>query len=289
MTGLLPFADESDFCGTIVLSGILYGIGTTVARGEPQVIPWSWRIAGAVFLVDGVMCLGEVNRITAAECLAATVHGLIAGSLALGVTLSALGAASALYRPFGLMTRKMEEQSRSKKRQREQQENERQSAEKRRRLDEEWERSRPERERRQLEDAERQALDARLKYQAQKRREDARIQCESFYSLHAPLIRRRFTKDMFDSFISRYMGDNRPPAEVEERAAQLQALIEQHVQAVAPMKKEPTIDALATWFLAEKRRIDTLSIDDELRDEHLAHLNMRYSELSQEILEKMRP
>jgi len=139
--------------------------------------------------------------------------------------------------------------------------------------------------RRQEEDARRE----RLVRQAAQRRQEARSQCELLFNLHSADIANRFTRKMFDDYMAKYMSDAEDADTVERRGVQLRDIIEQCSEQTTGCAKPGTIDQLATWFLDEKKRIETLPLDEELKEEHLAHLNIRYSELSQQILEKIRP
>ena len=56
---------------------------------------------------------------------------------------------------------------------------------------------------------------------AQRRRTDARAKASLTFSLFAPKIQGRFPQQMFDEFLSRYMGDDHPPEDVERRAEEL--------------------------------------------------------------------
>jgi hypothetical protein len=85
------------------------------------------------------------------------------------------------------------------------------------------------------------------------------------------------------------MGDSRPPEEVEERAGQLCALIDQHAHFIAPPEKETTLGELGEWFTAEMQRLDALPIDDEVKDEHRGKIHERYAELTDQLLENMHP
>ena len=123
----------------------------------------------------------------------------------------------------------------------------------------------------------------------QQRRKDARARCELLFNLYIPDMAGRFNRAMFDSFMNAYMSDAEPPDVVERRTEELCGIMEKHREAVKGSAKPASIDQLATWFLDEKKRIELLPLDDDIKDEHLAHLNIRYSELSQEILEKMKP
>jgi hypothetical protein len=123
----------------------------------------------------------------------------------------------------------------------------------------------------------------------QRRRIEARASCELAYSLHASEIGKRFPKSMFDSFIQTYMSDADHPDDVERRGKELQRIIDQHRQRVKPEKQPRTIQELAEWYLREKGRIDALPLDRELKQEHAAALDMRYAELTQELLQRIEP
>jgi len=164
-------------------------------------------------------------------------------------------------------------------------------SEERRRLREqrEWERSAPGRERADREAAARKQAEETMKGEAQKRREDARASCELFFGLHAAEIGSRYPRDQFDAFVAKYMTDKHAPEDVERRAEQLQALIEQHRELVKPTPRFATIEELARWFQEQKQRIESLPIEEKAKRTHLVELNQRYSELTSELLQKMKP
>ena len=139
-----------------------------------------------------------------------------------------------------------------------------------------------EQQRRQSETAERQAVD-------QQRRVEARAQCELLFGRHVHEIESRFPKEMLDSFMLTYMNDNQPVEAVERRGKELQRSILLHLEEERPVRKYLTIDELADWFVKEKQRIESLPIEEELREEHLVQLNMRYAELTQDMLQRMTP
>lgn len=149
--------------------------------------------------------------------------------------------------------------------------------------------------RRQRERAREQASVSRQTYEqsmlrkseAQKRRDDARASCEIFYSLHAPEIGSRFTKVMFDDFVRRHMGDERPPEYVEERSRQLREVLQQHLAKCEPPRPR-TLEELAAWFQEQKRQIDGLP-DGVNKDALRAQLNARYAEMTSQLLEEMHP
>lgn len=117
-----------------------------------------------------------------------------------------------------------------------------------------------------------------------RRREDARSRCEALYHRHAPEIGARFTRYSFDDYARKYMGDGRDPDEVEERAAQLQAIILDHLERVRPAPTFRSLGDIAAWFEEQKRQLAALP-DDRLRETMLARLKARYTELTTEFLE----
>lgn len=139
-----------------------------------------------------------------------------------------------------------------------------------------------ERQRQQQEATRRQQTD-------QTRRTEARAQCELLYTLHAPEIADRFPKSMLDAFMHAYMSDAHAPEDVERRGKELQRIIEQHRQTSKPEKKPRTIQELAEWYLAEKARIEALPLDEEIKEDHRVQLDIRYSELTQSLLQKIEP
>jgi hypothetical protein len=123
---------------------------------------------------------------------------------------------------------------------------------------------------------------------AQKRREDARAVCDMAYALVAPEIAGRFSKQDFETFVSKYMTDSFPPEQVEERAVQLKAIIRQHQEKIVPAPKFRSIQDLAVWFEAQKLEIETVQ-DQRLKATLLVQLKVRYTELTSQLLSEMSP
>ena len=122
-----------------------------------------------------------------------------------------------------------------------------------------------------------------------RRRVEARAACELAYSLHGSEIGKHFPKSMFDAFLQTYMSDADRADDVERRGKELQRIIDQHRQKVKPEKRPRTIQELAEWYVREKSRIDALPLDEELKQEHAAALDMRYAELTQDLLQRLEP
>jgi hypothetical protein len=78
---------------------------------------------------------------------------------------------------------------------------------------------------------------------AQKRREDARAGCEVLFVTHSFDIRERFTREMFDAFGARHLGDDKSPEYVEKMARELSDIIRKHLQKAEPAVSVSELDA----------------------------------------------
>lgn len=169
------------------------------------------------------------------------------------------------------------------------------AAEERRRISErerqreQEERLRPAREaaeaRRREEEAEREMERRRAK----REREDARIQCELLYDRYRSELETRFPRSMLHDYITRYLGDDRSIEEVRQRAAQLQELLQAHVDRIEPPKRFSTIEDLTMWFIGEKKRIERLEVDEAMKQTYLTRLSERYAEIADELLSESQP
>jgi hypothetical protein len=117
----------------------------------------------------------------------------------------------------------------------------------------------------------------------QRRREQARLTCELEYSRFCPEIQQRMSRAELNAYLERYMNDKVPADEVERRSMQLLALIQRDEQSM------DSIEDLAHWYIQQKAKINSLSLDDKLKNYHLAELNERYSQLSEELMRKAKP
>jgi hypothetical protein len=158
-----------------------------------------------------------------------------------------------------------------------------------RREQREWERSAPERERAQREADARKQAEATQKADSQRRRSDARANCELLYSHYAPEIGQRFPRSDLDAWINKHMADTEAPAVVEQRAEQLRRLIEYHREQIRPTPRFSNVRELAEWLNKEKAEIESLPVDERIKRTLLANLNERNAELMTQIVSNMEP
>lgn len=122
----------------------------------------------------------------------------------------------------------------------------------------------------------------------QRRRNDARAVCERQWAIRAPHISTKFTRTDFDRFVRAFMTDGHSAEEVESRARQLLEIIDAHFQAceaTKPPRRFEGIEDVTTWFIEQQARIQSLPLDEQMLDEHLARLNVTYAELCERMLE----
>jgi hypothetical protein len=119
------------------------------------------------------------------------------------------------------------------------------------------------------------------------RRIDARADCELFYDQHLEEVGKRFPREMFHSFMDKYMTDEQPVDAVERRAKELRRVIQFHRDSTKPPAKFQNVQEITNWFLHEKESLESLPINEETRAEQLIWLEQRYSELTQTMLEKI--
>jgi hypothetical protein len=89
---------------------------------------------------------------------------------------------------------------------------------------------------------------------------------------------------MFDDFCARYLHDGHPPEYVEQRAQQLQELLEQHVARVRTAVRDESVEELLAAYQRQRLVIlEAKDIDDELKDSLLVSLRGQYYEKLQRL------
>jgi len=99
-----------------------------------------------------------------------------------------------------------------------------------------------------------------------RRRDEARSRVELFYASRGPSLGERFSKAVFDDFVQRYLGDNRPAEDVERRASQLLEALQQQVDHGAPKPKQSHLDEILRTRKEQMDRLDTEDLPEEMQD-----------------------
>lgn len=284
MSTLLDILNHGDLCSLCVLGAIFLLIGSHLPDSNIRRV--GQGLAVSVFLAYEVYALDIFRPRRSEDLLSIAVRGLLAAGLTLGLSWTTLPFFTWLLRTaivfplFRIRTVTARvwrlSQERAERRRTELE---------RRRAQEKYDRSAPRRERQRLEMEEQ----ARIEAEAQHSRQEARAQCEILYSIHAPEIGQRFTRDMFQDFVTRHMGEEHPAEHVEERARQLKDILQRHLEKIDPPKKKMTLADLAQWFLGEKAQIDAAAISEEDKAALISQLEERYTKLQEKCIRGMQP
>ncbi len=119
----------------------------------------------------------------------------------------------------------------------------------------------------------------------QRRREKARLQLELLFMQAGPVIGNWFTREMFDDFVQRHLGDQHPPSDVEENARQLQSVLQQHMEEAQGNKDFVTMEDLTRWLLAEQQRIQSQPGEQPEKQSQLLDLHQRYLALASRLVQ----
>lgn len=269
--------------GMFLLLIVLYLLGSRLVNSDQKLQLVGKRIAIAAFFLFVAILAGEWKPSTADEWVMILLRSLLLAGIVLGAAWTVLPVVAFAYdHTFGAVFHTMDDWSRTARLRAERRKADREQ----RKRNAEWERDRPRREREAHEAALRAETEARMKGTAQKRRDDARAECDALYALAAPEIGTRYSKQDFSEFVSKYMADAFPPEVVEERSEQLKEIIRHHWERIEPPRRN--LKELSEWF--EQRMAELQSVPDErLRKTLIVQLKVRYTDLTSTMLSEMSP
>jgi hypothetical protein len=121
-----------------------------------------------------------------------------------------------------------------------------------------------------------------------RRRQEARGTCELMFVTNSFEIRELFTREMFDSFVARHLGDDKAPEYVEKLAIELCGIVQKYVEKANGGAKR-TLAELAEWFLNEKQQIESTALSERHKQDLLSQLEEQYVRLQQKYLRRMQP
>jgi hypothetical protein len=279
-----PIEQAADPCGLLLIGIVFLLVGRKLIEGKEGLKAWAKALAGVSFL--GLFLVGLFLHGSTDQLIAVALGSFGAASVVLGGSWILLGLASLIHEyTVAPPIRATWRWFRSRRDRAQERRRDEETKVQRRLAHAEYERSAPERER-QRHLAELQALaDA----DGQRRREDARAASELLYALHAAEISCRYPRSEFDAYLQKYMSDAHAPDYVEERAAQLKAIIERQLEKVEPAAKRVSLQDLANWYEKMRTEVDASPLPSRQKNVQLAQLSNRYQELVQEVLEEMTP
>ena len=285
MESILDMIDSQDVLPLLFLIALLCGIGGKMIEKQPQLGHWASRFAVLAFFSYCFYAGNELGSVDSVSWIGVLFRGLFAAGLTLGfswIALSFLG-----Y--FKGITDGMACRASAQMLERKQKQEERNEAKARLCQEREWEEGAPERKRQQQEEAAKNRQEAHSQQVIQQQRDSIRYACELYYNLHAPQLAKRFSRKALNRFMETYMNDSQPVDLVEQRAAQLNKTIQQHIESVNPPEAILTIEGLVHWYTAQKQQIESLAIDGLYKDDYLRSLTQRYAELSNILMENLSP
>jgi hypothetical protein len=270
-------------CSVIAALVILYVTGHRFASTEPRMFRWGVRLGGIAFLftfAQGLAAEGLADGATIFRCVAASLFLAAAVIVVAWHVLTVLTfALRQVWLPLHARLRLVGWRVRwwltAGRRRREEAERAARA-----RLEHAYEAPR------RMAEAARDAERRRQEAAAQKRREDARAKVELFYALHGPSLGKRFTKASLTDFVGRYLGDDRPPEYVEERASQLLAVLQQHLDEAAPKPTKAPLDELLQSWHEQRDRLDREELPPEWKDTLSALLEQQLFEQMQRRMEQ---
>lgn len=269
----LNMIEDGDLCSSLFLLLVLYWIGGHVVNSRPELARWGWRGAVGVLVTYVAFRVFTDAPTTSDEMLWILLRGLLAAAFMTALTWILLPVCIAMWSATGgrFLAAARDSSRAAQKRVHEQQVAEQRRQEQLART-REFERSAPERERQQREAEARARVERDAAETASQRRENARSRVELFFSVNAPEVRNRFTREMLDDYLKRYMGDEKQPEVVEERAEALIGIIRQHLDKVVSPIRRMSFDEILAVFENRKLKIQESSLDPRDKEKLLIQL-----------------
>lgn len=270
MHTLLNMLHHGDVCSTVALIVVLALLGGKMVESHPTLRTWGVRAATAALLLYCVYACLTFAPATADAFLWITIRGLAAAGLVLGPVWIALTVTKFGYTHTVVVLLEKLQTWRHLAGMRAKERADRRAAEERRqREQQQYQLSATERE------GLRQEAEARAKAEAEakKRKEDLRLQCQFFFNLHEADIGNRFKREFFDDYLARYLGNDRPLEEAEERANHLLDQLRQALETANPkpvVNRFDTLEGIDEWFHAERAKVEAMPDDPTGRQKQTA-------------------
>jgi len=122
-----------------------------------------------------------------------------------------------------------------------------------------------------------------------RRRATARADVFRHFAALKSSIGDRFTQDQLEKYVADFMGDEHPSEDVENRGSQLIEMLTELTSEPASGSEKISLEQLASWFVDQKKRIDALPLDEIIKQRLNAGLNVRYAELTEQLIQDLRP
>lgn len=279
----------AEFFPLLFVLCILIFAGNAMSNRTPEGYAYGARAGYAVFLGYAILALLHFGFSDLSMVAVVLIRALMLAGIAVGATCCVM--------PAFLIVRDKQRELLRRAEQRRLARESRKSYESNERLRRESE----------LRDAERRRIQAEAdtKFRAetearqrieQERREKEKVKiaqacsrCELLFNLYNADIASRFTRDMLDDFMKKYMHDGVAAETVEQRADELCAIMERHREIVKGKAQPTTVADLAKWFTDQQQLIEQSPAPAEVKDNQVVMLSMRYEKLFEDIMRKAQP
>ena len=289
MSDTVEALQYTDFFPLLFVLGILIFAGNAISSRTPESHAYGARAGYIVFLGYTIVALLHFGFSNTSMVAALLIRALIYAGIAVGAT-------CCLMPPFLIVRDKQRQLLQNAERRRSERERQK-NYEANERLRRETELRDAERKRVQAEvDAKYRAEAEATRHVEQERREKEKVKiaqacsrCELLFSLYKADIESRFTCEMLDDFMKKYMHEGVPAETVEQRADELCAIMERHRETVKGKAQPTTIGDLAKWFAEQQQLIEQSAATAEMKENQLVMLSMRYEKLFEDIMRKAQP
>ncbi len=280
MGAFRTIVESGDLCSLGFVILLLTFVGGRMVDRSPLLQLWGWRLAAAAFVVYAAYAILLSRATDPAELAVVLIRAIIAAGLVLGLAWVLLPFAAFLIQTFGARPLRS---GRSALRS----------------LHVRWISKNQEIERLRTALAsknaelvstqrQRQLADdtAHADRESQRRRDNARANCELLFTQHASELEHRFPRTVFDQFVAKYMGDERSPEEVEQRAEQLCGALREQRQLLDPARRFSSLTELTAWYHDQRRQIQTTGLDPDTTEVLLVNLEIQYEQLLRRFIQE---
>lgn len=269
----LPRIPLTDPCGTLLMAGAVAWVGRQVIGEHVRANRVGWLLAAGVFLlfvVNGTQ-RGDLPSETLTNATCAGLFTLGASWFVLAVMFGMFTQVSTVAGWLGGFGRSWRWLADASWQVRERERKELLHATERERLRPEKERERGEAEAR-----------SETERQAQQRRDSTRAELLLCYLRHAPDLKEKMPRELFDEYCMRFLTDALSPEIVEERARQLQQAILEQVEHVEPARRFQSLAELQVWHREKQTELETLPAG-RTREFLQSELRRKFDEMTLEL------
>lgn len=267
----MPILTEGHICPAILILLVVYLLGKHAVKDSPTLQEWGRRAAGAAFLARlGFLCFVALP-VDIRTVLGYVLDALFVAGIVLGGAWACLPGLAILKRllfaPWQWIQRPFNVLAKWRERGRE--------AEHQRQAQADYDRRSPEREQARRDADERARAEAERKHL----RRELIFACQREFDLHRYTVRGRLSEETFRQFLVEYLGSDQSATELRHNAELILNHIQGHLRQSNPVAQFRTPDDLYAWFAAEKAKLESAPISDDLKESYVAVLIQKFDEL----------